>query len=112
MLQFKPEVRIVVLTAQLADVLRIASIWSLRSRVHVEVNSIDDQAPGRVADTLHGYSLAVDLDTVGDKRTDTEELADFLRRTLDPQFDVLWETNHVHVEWDAHRPHLKAIPAP
>ena len=112
MLQFKPEVRVTLLTEQLADVLRLATIWSLRTRVGVEVNSIDDQAPGRVHGTLHGYSLAVDLDTVGDKPQETEELADFLARTLDPQWDVLWETNHVHAEWDARRRPLKAIPSP
>jgi hypothetical protein len=104
--RFKPEVRIVYLTEQLAAVLQLAALWSLRTRVDVEVNSIDDGAAGRLADTLHGCSLAIDLDTVGDKQPDTQQLADWLRRMLEPQYDLVWEGTHVHVEWDVHRPPL------
>lgn len=104
--RFKPEVRIVYLTAQLADILQQAALWSLRSRIDVEVNSIDDGAAVHMPTTLHGCSLAIDLDTVGDKQPETQQLADWLRRTLDPQYDLVWEGNHVHVEWDAHRPQL------
>jgi hypothetical protein len=109
-LRFKPEVRVIYLTEQLADVLQLAALWSLRSRIDVEVNSIDDGAAVHIADTLHGCSLAVDLDTVGDKQPETRELAEWLRRTLDPQYDLVWEGNHVHVEWDAHRPALLKRP--
>lgn len=108
--QFKPEVRVYAFTPQLTCVLALAAHWSLRTRVGVEVNSIDDGAPGRVGDTLHGYSLAIDLDTVGDKLPDLQDLAEFLRRTLDPQYDLVWEGNHVHVEWDVHRPALMRRP--
>jgi len=109
--RFKLEVRITYLTEQLADVLQLASLWSLRTRIDVEVNSIDDGAAGRLADTLHGCSLAIDLDTVGDKQPETQQLAEFLRRALDPQYDLVWEGNHVHVEWDAHRPPLLKRPS-
>lgn len=107
-LQFKPEVRIVSLTPQLVAVLELAALWSLRTRVGVEINSIDDGAAGRVGDTLHGLSLAVDVDTVGDKQQDIDELAEFLRRTLPPQYDVVWEKDHVHVEYDVHRGPISA----
>src|SRR5262249_55424995 len=109
-LRFKPEVRITYLTEQLTTVLLLASLWSLRTRIDVEVNSIDDGAPGRVGNTLHGYSLAVDLDTVGDKQPELDELAEYLRRTLNPQYDCVWEGNHVHVEWDARRGPLMRRP--
>lgn len=108
--RFKPEVRIVDLPPQLADVLRLAALWSLRSRVDVEINSIDDGAGVHMIGSLHGLSLAVDLDTVGDKNPDIEQLAEFLRRTLDPQYDLVFEGNHVHVEWDAHRPAILQRP--
>jgi hypothetical protein len=107
--QFKPEVRFTYLTPQLVTVLQLAALWSLRTRVGVEVNSIDDGPNIHMQTSLHGYSLAIDLDTVGDKMPDTQELAEFLRRTLDPQYDLVWEGDHVHVEWDVHRgPLLRA----
>lgn len=109
-LQFKPEVRITYLTPQLANVLQLATLWSLRTRIGVEVNSIDDGQNVHMQTTLHGYSLAVDLDTVGDKQPDTEELAEYMRRVLDPQYDIVWEGDHVHVEWDAHRGPLMRRP--
>lgn len=102
-IRFKPEVRIVYMTEQIADVLRLAALWSLRSRVDVEVNSIDDGQGVHIATTLHGCSLAIDLDTVGDKAPETQQLAEWLRRTCEPQYDIVWEGNHVHVEWDVHR---------
>ena len=107
MIRFKPEVRIWYFSERLADVFECASVWSLKSRVDVEVNSINDPAPNRVPDSLHPFDLAVDLDTVGDRAADTEALADYLRRWLVPQYDVLFEGNHVHVEWDARRGPLR-----
>lgn len=109
MIKFKPEVRVVMLTEPLCIVLRQAALWSLRTRVEVEVNSVDDGANIHMQQSLHGYSLAIDLDTGGDKAAETEELAQFLRRVLEPQFDVLLESDHVHVEWDARRPPLRKL---
>ena len=109
-LRFKPEVRIVYHTEQLAHVFLVASLWSLRSRVDVQVNSVDDGAGAHLLNSLHGCSLAVDLDIVNDRQLDLEELAEYLRRTLDPQFDIVWEGDHVHVEWDAHRGPLMKRP--
>jgi len=108
--RFKQEVRIIDLPWQLVAVLRLAALWSLRSRIHVEINSIDDGAGVHMGGSLHGLSLAVDLDTVGDKNPDIEQLAEFLRRTLDPQYDLVFEGDHVHVEWDAHRPAILKRP--
>lgn len=103
MLRFKPDVRVGYFDERIADVLRESSLWSYRTRVDIEVNSIEDGAAVHMAGSLHGVGLALDLDTVGDRQSDTEALADWLRRRLPPQYDVLFEANHVHVEWDAHR---------
>lgn len=108
MLRVKPEVRIGLFTARLGAVLEAASAWSLRSRVDVEVNSVNDGPGVHLATSLHYFDLAVDLDTVGDKLDDVRALAEYLRRWLDPQYDVVFEGTHVHVEWDAHRPPLRA----
>lgn len=107
MLRFKPDVRIVYFTEQLDLMLRVATLWSCRTRIEVEVNSIDDPARDRADTTLHGKSLACDFDTVGDTEADTRALADYFRVMLPPQFDVVWEGDHVHVEWDVRRGPLR-----
>jgi len=108
-IRFKPEVRIRRFTSQLGEILALASTYSALERIEIEVNSIDDTAPNRSPTTLHGYGLAIDLDTANDKPQELEPLAEFLRRTLDPQYDVLLEGNHVHVEWDARRGPLRRL---
>jgi hypothetical protein len=101
MLQFKGSVRIGCLDGRLGDVLTECCLWSHRSKVDVEVNAIEDGT--HMAGSLHGFGLAIDLDTVGDKRADLKLLHEWLRRRLHPQYDVVLEGDHVHVEWDAHR---------
>ena len=101
MLTFAAGVRIVDFTEQLALVLRLAANWSNIARVGVDVNSIDDKQHG--ATTLHGWSLAIDLDTVGDKMADLERLHGYLVRHLPAPYQVLLERDHVHVEWDVQR---------
>lgn len=103
MLRFKPEVRIGVHNAQLAGALYHASMWSLQSRVDVEVNSVNDGDTIHKKDSLHGYDLAVDLDTVGDKTDDLHRMWLYLRRVMDPSWDVVFEGDHIHLEWDARR---------
>lgn len=107
MLRFKPEVRVVFFTEQLAELFQVVTLWSFRARVDVEVNSIDDGGDVHKIGTLHGKSLAADLDTVGDKPADTLALAEYLRVMLPPQWDVIFEGDHVHVEWDTRRPPLR-----
>ena len=106
-LRFKPEVRIGYCEERLTRVLEIASVWSLRTRVDVEINSINDGAGVHAPTSLHPFDLAVDLDTVGDTPADLDLLAEFLRRWLGREYDVVFEGDHVHVEWDARRPPLR-----
>jgi hypothetical protein len=110
MIRFKVEVRVVHFDPRLALVLEHASVWSLISGIDVDVNSVDDGAGVHKVGSLHGSSLAIDLDTAGDKSTQTRALAEHLRRRLHPQYDVILERDHVHVEWDAHRPALPVVP--
>ena len=111
MIRFKPEVRIVHFTPELAGLLAAASLWSLRARIDVEVNSIDDGAGVHKPTTRHGFSIAVDLDTVGDRVAELRALAEYLWRCLPPWYDVVFEGDHVHVEYDPHRPAMPATPA-
>jgi hypothetical protein len=103
MLTFKPGVQVVYFDERIALVIREASLWSLAQNIAVHVTSIDDPAPGRVPDTFHGKSLAVDVnlvDTVDPRRA---ALADWLTKRLPAGFDVILEGDHVHVEADPHR---------
>ena len=111
MLRFKPDVRIAYFDPRIADVLRVASLWSLTVRIDVEINSMRDGADVHMPTSLHPFDLAVDLDTVGDAPADLDALAEYLRRALDPQYDVVYEGTHVHVEWDAHRGPLRKVVA-
>jgi len=107
MLRFKPEVRIRDWTDQLNVLFHAVSRWSLVLGVEVEVNSVDDGAAIHQPDTLHGWSLAADLDTVGDAPKDIQSLGAFLRRVLPVGWDIVDEGDHVHAEWDTHRPPLR-----
>ena len=103
MVRFKAEVRFRFLTAQLADVLEAAARWSCVTTIDVEVNSINDSHAAHAPASLHTFDLAVDLDTVGDRTADLKSLFVFLARVLPPQFDVVFEGDHVHVEYDTRR---------
>lgn len=103
MIRFKPEVRISYLDERIATPLALACVWSLRTRVDVELNSIEDGAAVHMTGSLHGYGLALDFDTVGDKSPDLESLGEWFRRQLPVEYDVVYEGDHIHVEWDAHR---------
>jgi hypothetical protein len=107
MLRFEPTVRIVYFSEPLSKALHLASVWALVSKIGLVVNSIDDLQHGPT--TLHGFSLAVDLDTEGDKPEDLRPLYGYLARHLPEGFEVLLERDHVHVEWDMHR---APVPAP
>ena len=111
MLSFKTDVRVRVFRAQLVPVFAAACEWSAQHGVDVQVASVNDPAPNRVADSLHPFDLAVDCDPVNDRPDDRQSLADYFRRVLPAGYDVVFESNHVHVEWDTHRPPLMMRPA-
>jgi len=101
MIRFETNVRIAQWTGAFEAIFLNSSMWSNRSGQGVVINSIDDGKHG--TDTLHGLSLAVDLDTEGDDPKDLESLFQYLRRTMPAQYDVIFEGDHVHVEWDVKR---------
>lgn len=102
MLQFQPTVRIGFFDHQLAEILKHASVWSLQSGKNVVVFSVADLTHSQ--GSLHPFSLAIDLDVLGNDRKDLESLYQWLRRFLPMPYDVVFENNHVHVEYDQHRP--------
>lgn len=109
MLRFQPTVRVSYLDAELATILKHASVFGLRAGKTVVVFSVEDLK--HMDGSLHYFSLAVDLDVEGNVRADLEGLYAWLRRWLPSGYDVVFEDNHVHVEYDQHRPDALA-PAP
>ena len=106
-LRFKPEVRIGYFNEHLRRMFEIAAAWSFVHKMDVQVNSIADPAPGRVPDSQHPFDLAIDMEPVGNVDIDRASLGEYCRKHFDPQFTVLLENNHIHVEWNAHRPPLQ-----
>jgi hypothetical protein len=102
MLRFKPEVRIHWFNLELFTILLNASMWSNKTGITVEINSIDDGKHGDP--TFHGLSKAADLDTVGDNPGDLESLYQYMRRVMPAGYDVIHEADHIHVECDPKRP--------
>jgi hypothetical protein len=52
--------------------------------------------------SLHGKGLAVDFrtKTAGISQEEAEDIADTIRHALGPQFDVVVEADHIHLEFD------------
>ncbi len=101
MLPWAPNVRVHYFSEPIARVLHLASVWALVARVGVVVNSMNDRAHG--PNSLHGWDLAIDLDTADDRSVDLAQLHGYLARHLPLDYDVVLETDHVHVEWDVKR---------
>lgn len=101
MLRFEANVRIYWFSADLLPILLNASMWSNKTAIGVVVNSIDDGKHGK--NTRHGLSNTVDLDTEGDKPADLENLFKYMVATMPDGYDVIHETDHLHVERDVHR---------
>lgn len=105
MISFKPEVRIEYWRWELMPILLNASMWSTKMKVGVHISSIDDSQHG--ATTLHGLSLAVDMNVDSYKPDDRESLYQYLRKTIPVGYDVICETDHVHIEYDPKRPEMR-----
>jgi hypothetical protein len=96
MLHFKPEARIHFVTSELMCILSNASMWSNKTGIGVEINSIDDGTHG--AATGHGLSLAADIDTDGDDPKDLERLFQYMLMFMPTTYTVIKESDHIHVE--------------
>ena len=110
MVRFEPNVRVVYWSEQISRIVHLASVWSLVTQIGVVINSADDGRHSKT--TLHGLSLALDLDTEGDRPNHLPELHRYIARHLPAGYDVLLESDHVHVEFDTHRPTPAIPPAP
>jgi hypothetical protein len=85
-----------------------ASIAALEEGFDVYVTSMQDKTHGPVS--LHPFGLAIDLGVAGNVPAQLEKLFSRLARRLPPTYDVVFEGNHVHVEYDPHRAVKDATP--
>lgn len=107
MLRFEPGIFCRNFRLEVALVLHHAAAWATLARIGVTVNSLGDRRHG--PKSQHPYDLAVDLDTDGDKPDHLKLLGEYLSRVLSAEYDVIVEADHVHVEWDNHRPKAELV---
>lgn len=101
MLRFTEGLLCHVFRLEIALVLHHASTWGVLSGAVVRVIALADRAHGE--NSLHGWDLAVDLDTPGDVAARLAQLHGYLSRILPPQYELALEPSRVHVEWNAGR---------
>ena len=107
MLRFTEEVKIERFTPEIGECLASAAEWSMKMEVDVWVTAIDNGTHGKI--TFHGKSLAIDLDTAGNRREDTRSLYEWQVWRLPVGWEVIEETTHVHHEADHGRRPKKRI---
>ena len=108
MLRFTAGLYCHVFRMEIAIVLHHAAAWSAIAGVPVDVNSLADKVHSE--GSLHYWDLAVDLDTAGDRVAHLAQLHGYLARVLPPQYDVIQEPTHVHVEYDTRRKPARLAP--
>lgn len=96
-----PYVRIAIFDYKTVMLLGTANDWSRINKKVVDINAIDNGVHGQ--HTLHGHSMAWDLDVDGEFPDDLSDLANYLKMRLPPPYEIVLEATHVHIEWDTHR---------
>ena len=100
-----PYVKIDYFDFRTGQLLEVVNEWSRRNGKAVTVNAIDNGTHGNngTAFTFHGLSLAWDFGVIGSRKIDFDSLADYLKMRLFLEYEVLVESDHIHVEWDTKR---------
>ena len=97
-----PYVKIQIFDHKTVLLLETANAWSFNSRKAVTINAIDNgqHGEGGAVFTFHGLSLAWDLGVSNGSISDLDLLGDYLKMRLPSPYQVLVESDHVHIEWD------------
>lgn len=100
-----PYVKIDYFNHRTSLLLETANEWSKFFGRAVTVNAIDNGKHGKdgTVFTFHGLSMAWDFGIVGSLKPDFESLTNWLRMRLPYEYEVLLESDHIHVEWDTKR---------
>lgn len=95
-MQIKPGVSLLGLQPQLVVALLAAQeVYRKQSAMAVLTSAVDAKHGTR---SLHYKGLAIDLRI--SNLSDPAKAAQDLKDALSDEFDVLLETDHIHVEWD------------
>lgn len=97
-----PYVKIGVFNSPTFDFLQMVDTWSQANRKPVNVNAIDNGVHGANGRkwTFHGLSLAWDVTPSTGAGEDYVALAKYLQLRLPSEYQVIVESDHIHVEWD------------
>lgn len=83
---------------RMRSVLKAADqIWKQLGQELVITAGLDGE---HSAGSLHYYGRAVDLRSRNFDEVEKQEAVDELRGSLGEDYDVIWHTSHIHVEYD------------
>jgi len=97
-MKLKPNVRLTDLKPQLLIAIIIANDIYKRYSHELVLTSVDDSTHGTAS--LHDNGLAVDLRTYYFLPTEIKQVVNELRNSLNSEFDVVLEKDHIHIEYD------------
>ena len=86
--QIKPEINLAIMVA--------LTIWDRQSEPVLTITSISDSKHGPAS--LHYVGYAVDI-RIRELHNDPKFLSDALRNALVDDYDVILESNHIHLEY-------------
>ena len=104
MLQIKPGVKLIGLGPQILLAINIAhSLWHKKwPRVPLTITCATDGKHG--TGSRHFFGNAVDIRTRdlpgGSKGESAKDARNELQAALSGEFDVVYESTHIHIEWD------------
>lgn len=98
MISLKPGVHIADIRPEVVLALTIADAVYIKHGAMLVVTSVRDGK--HMTGSLHYSGAAADLRTGNLKPVEVAEVATQLRAALGPDFDVVVETDHIHLEFD------------
>lgn len=96
----KQGVRIANLQPQLLVAMMVANDVYKAHNQELVITSVDDSKHGNI--TLHGKGYAFDCRTSYFLNGEGQRVANEIRAKIDDCFDVVFEGNHIHIEYDQH----------
>lgn len=97
-MQLKPGVNLAGIQPQMTIALQVADeVYTAHGHVLTVTSANDSQ---HMVGSLHYSGFAVDLRTKDLPAAEIPEIAQEIRSRLGAQFDVILESDHIHVEYD------------
>jgi hypothetical protein len=107
MLSLKPDVQLAGIKPEILLAVMVAHSVYESYGMPLMITSVRDGK--HMGHSLHYAGLAVDLRTAGIVDAFLQEIVRKIRERLGPEFDVVLEADHVHIEWDVKAKTVKAV---